>query len=57
MSDNTTPAEQEVQQALDACGGNADAALLLLAHTLVNARRAMCGGFLRLGQPEPNRKV
>jgi hypothetical protein len=53
MPDTPSPAEQEVQQALDACGGDRDAALLLLAHTLINARRAICGGFLRLGQSEP----
>ncbi len=53
MPDGPSQAEQEVQQALEACDGDRDAALLLLAHTLVNARRAMCSGFLRLGQPEP----
>jgi hypothetical protein len=40
-----------VQQALDACGGDRDAALLLLGQLLSTARRAVCGGFLRLGQP------
>ncbi|CBS87023.1 hypothetical protein [Azospirillum lipoferum] len=51
MPDSSSPAEQEVQQALAACGGDRDAALLLLAHLFCNARRAICGGFLRLGQP------
>nr|WP_295828320.1 hypothetical protein [uncultured Azospirillum sp.] len=51
MPDGPSPAEQAVQQALDACDGDKDAALLLLACTLIIARRAMCGGFLRLGQP------
>lgn len=57
MPDGPSPAEQEVQQALDACGGNRDAALLLLGQLLSTARRGLCGGFLRLGQPEPTRKV
>ncbi|MDR6770390.1 hypothetical protein [Azospirillum sp. BE72] len=48
MPDNPTPAEQEVQQALDACGGNRDAALLLLAHLFVNAQRGLSAGLLRL---------
>lgn len=48
MPDSPSPAEQEVQQALDACGGNAHAALLLLAHLLCNARRGLSAGLLRL---------
>jgi hypothetical protein len=53
MPDGPSQAEQEVRQVLDVCGGDRDAALLLLAHLLCNARRAVCGGFLRLGQPDP----
>ena len=36
-------------KALEDCGGDRDAALLLLAHLLVNARRGVSPGFLRLG--------
>ncbi|MBK4723570.1 hypothetical protein JJL56_32535 [Azospirillum sp. YIM DDC1] len=33
------------------CEGSKDDALLLLAQLLINARRGMCAGFLRLGPP------
>ncbi|SMF92342.1 hypothetical protein SAMN02982917_0568 [Azospirillum oryzae] len=54
MPDGPSPAEQEVQQALDACGGNKDAALLLLALLLTKARGGLSAGMLRL--PPANRR-
>ena len=51
MPDQPT-AEQLAAQAIADCGGDRDAALLLLAHLLVNARRGLSPGFLRLGQTE-----
>lgn len=48
MPDGPSPAEQEVQQALAACDGNRDAALLLLAHFLTVARGGLSAGLLRL---------
>ncbi|GAA4247548.1 hypothetical protein GBZ26_11255 [Azospirillum formosense] len=44
-------AQQVADKALADCGGERDAALLLLAHLLINARRGMSPGFLRLGPP------
>lgn len=41
-------AEQVVERTLADCGGNAAAALLLLAHLLIAARRGLTAGFLRL---------
>lgn len=51
MPDHTEPAaRREVAAALDACGGDKDAALLLLlAHLLTIAKRGMCAGFLHHG--------
>jgi hypothetical protein len=48
MPNAPTPAEQEVQQALAECGGNKDAALLLLALLLTKARGGLSAGMLRL---------
>ncbi|MBP2233498.1 hypothetical protein J2847_006839 [Azospirillum agricola] len=48
MTDATDPAELEVERALADCDGNKDAALLLLAHLLVNAKRGLSAGHLRL---------
>lgn len=49
------PAQPDAQQladkALADCEGSKDDALLLLAYLLINARRGMCSGFLRLGPP------
>ncbi|OYD80932.1 hypothetical protein CHT98_28450 (plasmid) [Azospirillum brasilense] len=44
-------AQQVAAQALADCGGDRDAAILLLAHLLIQTRRGMCPGFLRLGPP------
>lgn len=46
--DAASPAEARVAQALADCDGDKDAALLLLAHLLVNAQRGMSAGMLRL---------
>jgi len=42
------PDEARVAQALADCGGNKDAALLLLAFLLRNAQQGMSAGMLRL---------
>ncbi|CAO3445695.1 hypothetical protein [Azospirillum argentinense] len=44
-------ARQVATQALADCEGSKDDALLLLAHLLIQTRRGMSPGFLRLGPP------
>ena len=46
--DQSNPEAAIVAQVLADCGGNKDAALLLLAHLLRNARQGMSAGMLRL---------
>lgn len=51
MPNHPETAEEVVQRTLADCEGDREAALLLLAHTLVNARRGICHGFLHQRQP------
>lgn len=55
MQSRPDPAQPDAQQVADKaladCGGNEAAARLLLALLLIQARRGMCPGFLRLGPP------
>ncbi|CAO3453833.1 hypothetical protein [Azospirillum argentinense] len=44
-------AQQVADKALTDCGGNEAAARLLLALLLIQSRRGMSPGFLRLGPP------
>ncbi|MGF7178189.1 hypothetical protein [Azospirillum doebereinerae] len=48
MPDRPETAEEAVTRTLADCEGNRDAALLVLAHSLINARRGLSAGLLRL---------
>lgn len=48
LPDRPETAEEAVTRTLADCEGNRDAALLVLAHSLINARRGLSAGLLRL---------